>query len=792
MTIQSSTALWLANNVSSTTTQSATATSFQRTSDATVDSGLTESNFTEQHRPTIAIADRLSDTSSAASIVQLRAGSLEQLGNFLSEIKSRVEKIEVSSELSSVDSNVLLDEIGELEKQMSQYIGENLITDVNGSVVQRQLPESGFDRFMQVVESVSADGAQDLLATIEVDMAEVLSHSHSPVSCPICQQSTSSQALGIPGSVSSAPQISEDAATTTTTNVTGAKATSTSSDGYVEALTHFSQWDLDEDEKLSYSFYLGDDVAPYDPNYGAVWPTYASPLNAQQQEQMREVYELWDKAVPFEFEEIIETGTDNVGELRVAYMTDPDQRPEAAAFAYIPNSGVSGGDAWYITDGVQDINGGYSYNLDFSKDYGRLVALHEIGHSIGLSHPHDGSSRTGATFAQYGIQDDSNTTVMSYTNAPSYAFYDNNGSVSFNRIYASTPMVYDVAAVEFLYGEVTDTNVDDTTYAITDRAYIQTLVDSGGTDTIDVSAVNFRSIINLTPGSFNDVGYATEAEQNAYFASQGAIGSVYGGDDFLFTGTDNLGIALSATIENIVGSSGDDQFTGNSVNNVIKGNAGDDQIDGGGGGANYAVFNGAYSGYRITETSLGSGNYTVEDTNLSDGDDGTDTLTNIQYFEFSDQTYNPRAGTSEATGSGALSGDASTPSGATGAVATAISIASNPATQEQRGFTPFSAAHSISGINLLTEEGKEEALILLEIGLSHVTRQASRLGELGSNLESELSSALSVHSSDRNINSAEISRATASMTKDIQALVTSALPKNKADVEALRSLVTNI
>ena len=203
-------------------------------------------------------------------------------------------------------------------------------------------------------------------------------------------------------------------------------------------------------------------------------------------------------------------------------------------------------------------------------------------------------------------------------------------------------MIYDVAAVEYLYGNITDSNTGNTTYTFgdTDHQRIKTIVDSGGTDTIDLSNSRHRSIVDLTPGSLSSVGYATEAEQEAYWAAQGfSLSSVQSfiSPSNLFKGNDNLGIAFSATIENIIGSAGADQFTGNSAANVIEGNAGNDTIAGGGGN-DYAVFNGNYADYSITGSYAGS--YQVVDNNTSDGDDGTDTISGVEFLEFADLTYN--------------------------------------------------------------------------------------------------------------------------------------------------------
>ena len=85
-------------------------------------------------------------------------------------------------------------------------------------------------------------------------------------------------------------------------------------------------------------------------------------------------------------------------------------------------------------------------------------------------------------------------------------------------------MVYDIATVEYLYGSVTDANLGNTTYSwASTPQFIQSIVDSGGTDTIDASNQTTQSIIDLTPGAYSSIGLWTQAEQVAYFSAQTGV-----------------------------------------------------------------------------------------------------------------------------------------------------------------------------------------------------------------------------------------------------------------------------
>lgn len=86
------------------------------------------------------------------------------------------------------------------------------------------------------------------------------------------------------------------------------------------------------------------------------------------------------------------------------------------------------------------------------------------------------------------------------------------------------------------------------------------------------------------------------------------------------------------SIEALVGTAQGDTFIGNADANTFTGGKGNDTLDGGG-GVNTAVFSGRESDYTVTKTGA---TITVQHNN--NGQDGTDTLTNIRFAKFSDKT----------------------------------------------------------------------------------------------------------------------------------------------------------
>jgi len=119
------------------------------------------------------------------------------------------------------------------------------------------------------------------------------------------------------------------------------------------------------------------------------------------------------------------------------------------------------------------------------------------------------------------------------------------------------------------------------------------------------------------------------------------------------TSTNYLGIIDSIqNVENVLGSGSSDDFRGDDNANVLSGNAGNDRLDGGSGndtliggagndtldggtGTDTAVFSGDLSDYSI---SYSNGTYTLSD-NRASSPDGTDLVSNIEFFSFDGNLY---------------------------------------------------------------------------------------------------------------------------------------------------------
>ncbi len=170
--------------------------------------------------------------------------------------------------------------------------------------------------------------------------------------------------------------------------------------------------------------------------------------------------------------------------------------------------------------------GGYAYS----------VMIHEIAHALGLKHPSNYSGEETPPFLP-SSEDSVETTVMSYND---------------NGTYPSSLMIYDIAALQYLYGANSSYNSGNNNYNLSSFNSFSTIWDGGGSDTITGGNTTTGAVIDLREG--------------INFYSQ--------------LGAKKVWNAFSSSIENIVGTEGSDTLNGNDINNIITGNGGNDIIFG--------------------------------------------------------------------------------------------------------------------------------------------------------------------------------------------------------------------
>lgn len=110
-----------------------------------------------------------------------------------------------------------------------------------------------------------------------------------------------------------------------------------------------------------------------------------------------------------------------------------------------------GGDVWVNPTIENDSWTVGSYNYE--------ALIHEIGHALGLKHPFDGAPTLPSG------QDSTLYTIMSYT-APANNMYATATGYSWSSygVNINTPMVFDIAAIQYLYGANTSYHASNDTY----------------------------------------------------------------------------------------------------------------------------------------------------------------------------------------------------------------------------------------------------------------------------------------------------------------------------------------
>lgn len=326
-----------------------------------------------------------------------------------------------------------------------------------------------------------------------------------------------------------------------------------SAQSYINALDTGQKWGS---LSLKYYFYNTTDPAPSDNYTRRNWTD-------TQKTNYREALSKWSSVSALSLQETLVIGE---ADIKLILLDDPGY--PYLGHAYFPGDARKGQN--YV-----------SYNNAADKDftvgsYDYITMVHEMGHTLGLAHPHDtgGSSSTfpgASTWSNLGVNQQNQTvyTVMSYN--------DLNGPITPNTVqsygFIGGPMAYDIAVMVRKYGVVAK-NIGNNTYLLpsgnTIGVYFETIKDTGGLDTISAAGSNTPARIDLR-----------DATLNANGGNLSKVDGVYGG----FT------IAKGTHIEGAIGGNNNDVIIGNNRRNVLQGRGGNDIIHTGGG--NNTVYAGA-------------------------------------------------------------------------------------------------------------------------------------------------------------------------------------------------------
>lgn len=316
------------------------------------------------------------------------------------------------------------------------------------------------------------------------------------------------------------------------------------------------------------------------------------------------------------------TGT-GAASIMLASSSEP-----ATSETYTPGAGVQSGDVWF----GQAFDGSPTLDLrnPVRGNYAYFSIVHELGHALGLKH----GNETGgvANQALPAATDDVEYSLMTYASyVGSPVQYITCGPDSYPQTY----MMYDIAALQYLYG-ANFSAVGPTTYRwdpATGETFIngvsqgkpsgnklfQTIWNGDGKEaTFDFSQYASGVQVNLNPGAFSVTSAAQLADLGAGHSAQG---NVYNALQF-----QNDPRSL---IANALGGGGNDVIAGNAADNLLKGGLGVNTIDGGA-GANTALYDVTRQQAAISLASDGAIQVAFAG--------GQDSLRNIQALHFSNET----------------------------------------------------------------------------------------------------------------------------------------------------------
>jgi hypothetical protein len=247
------------------------------------------------------------------------------------------------------------------------------------------------------------------------------------------------------------------------------------------------------------------------------------------------------------------------GEADINFGTNDQSKKNSSGYAYVPNSTNDNQAYLYLDNGFGNQNASMT-----EGSFGWQTLIHEIGHTLGLKHPGNYNASGGSVPGPFlpKALDTRVYSLMSYNNAPGTMKVNttttNNISYKYSAstISDSTYMMYDIAALQFLYGKGTGQGID--AYQVSsftaDWSGMETLwMPDGGT--IDAAETTYSNIIDLRQGAFSSINVIPKSITDSFPSSLKTAAT--------YMGLNNVGLAFGSQVTTAIGGKGDDVFYAN-------------------------------------------------------------------------------------------------------------------------------------------------------------------------------------------------------------------------------------
>jgi serralysin len=260
-------------------------------------------------------------------------------------------------------------------------------------------------------------------------------------------------------------------------------------------------------------------------------------------------------------------------------VTSSDNLETARVAAFPGDNKVESGDVWFNADDFDTPTiGNYAYHA-----FG-----HELGHALGLKHGHQAGGVSNVSMTS--DRDSMEFSVMTYRSHEGAS--TTGGYTNETWGYAQSLMMYDIRAIQQMYGADFSYNAGNTTYTFSTTTgemflngaaqgtpggnrIFRTIWDGGGIDTYDFQNYTTNLRIDLSPGGWSDLDVGGTFQRALLNTNTNVYARGHVFNALIYTDSN------PNWIEQAVGGFGNDTIYGNDANNLLIGVNGNDVLVGG-------------------------------------------------------------------------------------------------------------------------------------------------------------------------------------------------------------------